>query len=470
MKRRVTIGIVASVIVAAAVLAGLFLCPGQAPSPLEVTNLELLSRETCPGCNILLITVETLRADHLRCQGYEEDVAPNLCAFGEEGLLFENAYTPAPVTIPALRALMSGTLVSNEDLTEIIAHHETPPSLAAKLAKRGYITAGITDHRGLGDLSLQRPKSSVIIRDFQHFENLGEGRERKTSARVASSVEEWLAGHRSEKFFLWTHLFDPHFNWVPREETQRAFGYREDDCGRIRNGIDIEEIRTIEKDLSPREIECLAALYHAEIFETDRLIGDILRRLEQLGLADHTLVIILGDHGEELRERDRIGHEWTVYNELIHVPLMIGNPRSDRVIRQPEPISTLAIHDYILAAVEGRKLEALPPVVSRAFHYYGQNTADPREFQTRPNEFALISGNLKIISTPLEGKNELYDLSKDPAERRNLWGPNEESDRMALELRSWIDANRADPGAITSDAMDSYMEMVERLRALGYTR
>ncbi len=470
MRRKTLIAVAAVVIVVAIALALLISGLGPTRPVVDASKVGLFSGGACLDCNVLLITIETLRADRLKCQGYADDVAPNICAFGKRGLLFENAYTPAPVTIPTLRAIMSGSLVSNEDLLDIIAHHDRSTSIAARLSGKGYITAGITDHRGMGDLSNLRPKSSVIIRDFDYFENLGEGREEKTSARVASSIEKWLSSHRGEKFFLWAHLFDPHFNWVPQEDTQSAFGYREGDCGRIMNGIDIEEIRTIEKNLTPREIECLEALYHAEVFETDRLVGSILRRLEQLDLADNTLVIITGDHGEEFRERDRIGHEWTVYNELIHVPLMIRNPRSNGRGKVEEPVSTLVIHDYVLAAVNGRDLESMPPVVSRAFHYYGQSTQDPREFRTRPNEFSLVRGNLKIIHTPLDGKHELYDLSTDPGERINLWGKNEAGDRLARELGDWIRENRSDPGSATSEAIESYLEMVERLRALGYTR
>lgn len=424
----------------------------------------------CPACNILLITVETMRADHLRCYGYGRDVAPRICAFGESSLLFENAYTPAPATIPALRAIMSGDLISNEDLSEIISHHDGAVSLPRELSDRGYLTAGITDHRGLGDLMGQRPKSSVIIRDFDQFENLGAGRTGKTSAAAAEAVKLWLRKNRGERFFLWTHLFDPHFNWVPGEKAMSSFGFDEQACGRIRRGLDIEEIRKMEKSLSSTEVGCLEALYHAEVFETDALVGGILDELDRLGLADSTLVVITGDHGEEFRERDRIGHEWTVYNELIHVPLMIRNPHTSCTGRSVPPVSSLSIRDYLLAAVDGSDYADTGPVVSRAFHYYGSNTQNPREFRTRPNEFAIIRGDNKIICTPQEDRWELFHLDEDPGEQKNLWSPEMKDHPLASELRAWIEKNRVSPGAPTEESLQSYMELVERLKALGYTR
>ena len=169
-------------------------------------------------------------------------------------------------------------------------------------------------------------------------------------------------------------------------------------------------------------------------------------------------------------ERGRVGHEWTVYNELLHVPLMIWNPRSNSRGRVEEPVSTLVIHNYVLAAVDGRDLESPPPVVSRAFHYYGKNLQHPREFRTRPNEFSLVRDNLKIIYTPGKERYELYDLDRDPGERTNLWGKSAAGQELARELRQWMKENRSDADPATNEAIQSYIEMVERLKALGYTR
>ncbi|MCK9460912.1 MAG: sulfatase [Proteobacteria bacterium] len=433
-------------------------------------GVDLLNDGGCEGCNVLLITFETLRADRLKCQGYAADPAPALCAFGETALLFENAYTPAPVTTPTLQAILTGSLPSNEDLLELIAHNDASPTLAATLRKKGYATAAITDHKGLGDLKRQRPKTATIIRDFDEVENFGQGRTGKTSAKAAAAVERWLGDHHKERFFLWTHLFDPHFNWVPADETARPFGFDPGTCGRVVKGFDIEEIHRIQKELSPRELECLEALWLGEVLETDRLVGSILRRLDELGLAGRTIVVVAGDHGEEFMERGNVGHELTVFNELLRVPFMVRNPASKAAGRRANPISTLAIHDYLAAAVDGRNPSALPPVVSRTFHYYGEDQLDPREFRAPPNDFSLVRGSLKIVLTPREGKRALYDLAADPGERRNLWDERAEGTALSAELEAWTRDRRSTADPATTDAVRSYLETVDRLKALGYTR
>jgi len=434
--------------------------PAPPPSPLG---------GPCLDCNVLLLTIETLRADHLECLGYGREVAPNLCALGAQGLLFERAYTPAPVTAPALRSIMTDSLVPNEDMLEILAHHDGLETLASKLAARGYATVGFTDHRGLGDLSSPRPKSAAMLRGFGEFTNLGEGRTGKTSARVAAAIGSWLEARGSDRFFLWAHLFDPHYNWVPEAGTAAAMGYEESRCGRVRHGMDIEDLRALGADMTGAEVRCLRALYDAEVRETDALLGGVLRRLAELGLAGNTLVVVAGDHGEEFLERGRIGHEWTLHDELLRVPLIIRNPASGEKGRRAEPVSTMAIHRYVEAAVAGRRAEVMPAVVSRTFHYYGLNTQDPSLFNSKPNDISLVDGRYKIIRVPGEGYR-LYDLAADPAERVDLWGRDPAGKRLAEELEGWIRGNRAHVDRAKNDALQDYLEMAQRLKALGYTR
>jgi arylsulfatase A-like enzyme len=450
---------------AAVAVAGVLCVRANARVP-----VDLLEDGGCKDCNVLLITFESLRADHLKCQGYGLDIAPNICAFGETGVLFERAYTPAPVTVPALKAIMSGDLASNENLPELIAHDEVTASraIATGLDKLGYTTAGFTDHKGLGDLAVPHPNSSPILQGFSSFRNLGEGLMVKSSAKVAAAVEKWLGDHRHEKFFLWTHLFDSHYNWIPGEEAERAFGFRAETCGRIRNGLDIAEIHKIEAGLSPVEIKCLESLYHAEVFETDALVGDILARLDALGLRGRTIVIFAGDHGEEFGERKHIGHEITAYDELLHVPFIVRNPNSARRGRSAEPISTRAIHDYVLAAVRGEGITSSPPLISRTFHYYDDGKTDPGQFRAPPNDFALVRGELKLVLTPRTGAYALYDLAADPGERRDLSRRSPAAAALKGELEEWIRKSRSSESVASSAAVQSYKETVERLKALGY--
>jgi arylsulfatase len=459
----------AVVLVAAVVAAGVWLArsrPEGAPPPSNP-----LDDGGCAGCNVLLITFETLRADHLKCYGYSRDIAPNVCAFGKTGLLFEKAYTPAPITVPALYAMMSGELAANEDQAELFAHWQeaSSRSIAVRLAQKGYATAGITDHKGLGDSSRKRPKTAALGQGFAELLNFGEGKHAKTSERTAAAVERWLGEHRSDRFFLWTHLFDPHYDWIPDAAAARAFGFDADDCGRITWGMEIEAIHAIEASLTPAETACLAALYHAEVHETDALVGRILARLDALGLATRTIVIFAGDHGEELSERGHIGHELTVYDELLHVPLIVRNPRSGARGRPTEPISTVAVHDYVLAAVAGQRLGRLPPVVARTFHYYGgRSKGAPGALRTPPNDFALVRGDLKLVHTPRTGSTALYDRSTDPGERRDLFAGHPAGAELKRALDAWLREQRSTADPASNATIRAFQETAERLENLGY--
>jgi arylsulfatase A-like enzyme len=429
-----------------------------------------LSDGGCEGCNVLLVTIETLRADRLKCQGYAADTAPELCAFGEKALLFENAFTPVPATIPALQAIMSGTLPSNQDPFELLAQAEHTIPLAAVLAKRGYRTAALTDHKGLGDFDRGRPRFTGVLRGFDQAENYGQGITGKTTAKTVEAAKSWLGEHRKEKFFLWTHLFDTHCNWVPSPASAAAFGFKEGECGRIVNGIDIGELRMIAGELTPLERGCLEALYLGEVLETDRLVGDLLRRVDELGLADRTLVIIAGDHGEELGERGHVGHRLTLFSEATHVPFMVRNPRSRAVGRRSEPVSTIAIHDYVVAATAGLSVRELPPVVSRTLHYNTERDDAPGQPVKQVSLYALVRGDLKYVYKPAAKEGVLYDLAADPGETDDLFGRNPAGEAMAAELERWMEDNLSVQGPASSGALQEYYETIARLKELGYTR
>jgi arylsulfatase len=281
---------------------------------------QLFADFGCPGCNVLLLTIDTLRADHLPCQGYHENTAPELCRFGEQALLFENAISGAPSTLPALISMLSGSVVSNDDPRDLLAHYERLPSLAEELEQRGYETGGFTDHHAIREKAPGIKRADFLLKGFDHFVNQGRGRDARTSAELTPPLLEWIEQHRGDKFFAWAHYFDPHWNYMPPPDLARRFGYDPSKCPELEVGIDIKQVRKIEKALTNDEIACLVAMHQGEIFFTDRHLGRVLDRLDDLDLAEKTLVIVTADHGEEFLERDRLGHEWTVYDELMPRP------------------------------------------------------------------------------------------------------------------------------------------------------
>ncbi len=435
------------------------------PSDLEplATDLE------CPGCSVLLLTIDTVRADFLPCYGFPKETAPEMCAFGDENLLFEHAYSPAPSTFPSLRSILSGSIVANEDLGEILAHFEQQRYLGELLAEAGYRTAMFTDHRGFGTSKRVARPAAPMLRGFETFENFGEGEFGRGSTPVTAALLTWLSDNGSEPFFAWAHYFDPHFAYMPPAELEGRFGFDAATCGRVSNGMDIEEIRDLQDDLTEREVECLADLHQAEVFFTDRHLGQVFDFLEASGLADETLVILTADHGEEFMERSRIGHERTVYDELVHVPFMIRNPRHPARRRVQQPVSTSVVRDAVLDAVLGRPVDLEAPVVTRTYHYYGKIGDDPSKARTFPNDFAMVQGHMKAVVNPDEEKRQLFDLEADPGERNDL-SALAGAVRFFSPLEEWLRENLVEPGAPSREALEEFDETTERLKALGYVR
>jgi arylsulfatase A-like enzyme len=436
---------IAATLAGVGALAYLASRPGPEPLPPDTDLAALFSDFGCPGCNVLLITVDTLRADHLPCQGYPKDTAPEICGFGERNLLFANAISGAPSTVPALISMFTGSIVSNEDPQELLDHYERLPTLAEELRQRGYVTGGFTDHHAIRERKRGFKRVGALLEGFDSFVNVGRGRGARTSTELTDELLEWLEQNRGDKLFAWAHYADPNWSYVPPAELARRFGYDPSKCPEMEIGIELEQVRKIEKALTNDEVACLIAMHQGEVRFTDRHLGQVLDRLDALGLEQQTLVIVTATHGVEFLERDRIGHEWTVYDEQLHVPLMLRNPRRPVAGRLGQVISTVSIRDIALGAVDGEPIEIPEQVVARAYHYYDTGAADLSEVRRRPNEFALYLDRMKLILTPRTNRYELFDLRADPRERHNLGVKEAKGSPLYGRLRRWIEGSRVQP-------------------------
>ena len=174
--------------------------------------------------NVILISIDTLRADHLGCYGYEKKTCPKIDDFARNSVFFENAYSPWPNTVPALKSIMTGSLISNERTEDVISHYSKTTYLAEILSEKRYYTAGFTDHHALGS---KNKRWYVVQKGFDTFENFGKGRKDVTSHILTEKVTKWLEKYHKDKFFLWVHYFDPHFNFCPPPKYEKLFGFSE---------------------------------------------------------------------------------------------------------------------------------------------------------------------------------------------------------------------------------------------------
>jgi arylsulfatase A-like enzyme len=433
------------------------------PSPVQATSKNKGTEAGgCKDCNFILISMDTVRADHLPCYGYSKNTTPYLCQFAQKADLYENAYSPAPVTLPALSSILTGTLPGQKNVDQIMSRFDSQTSLPSELKKLQYKTAGFTDHDGIGNASRG---ATLPVRDFDEFKNIGGGMEVTLSRELTNMAIDWIRNNKDQKFFLWVHYFAPHFNYMPPKDLESKFGYNADNCGRIRSNMSIPEIRRIEKKLTPTELDCLVALHDAELYDTDRWIGQLLRQISILGLDEKTIVIITSDHGEEFKERTRIGHEWTVYNELIHVPLLVRHRRQTQGQRLPDVFNTKDLYHLVLglATNTDRSFDAYS--ISRTFHYYRTDQFSP----TRPNDFAIVEGSNKLIFNTQTNAVEFFDLAADPTEQHSD-PKSPDARRLQKRLVDWIDANSQAVPPPRPELMQDYATTNEVLKQLGYVR
>lgn len=454
---------------------------------------------TCKDCNVIFISLDTLRADHLSTYGYERNTSPNIDNFASKSILFENAISNATWTTPAHISLftslytLSHKIFGSEDVLsdDII-------TLPESLKPYGYTTAAFT-----GGAFAMSPKSG-LGRGFDSYEqldytNVPVEEVKKSSIHYldeSNPVFEWLKNNHDKKFFLFFHTFSVHEPYVAIKNYSTMFDseydgaildseeelldivwdtyqrqYREkirDDSGQEEMFVSfVREIIGSTIDTSdPRDRQHLMAGYDGKIFQTDEFIGFFLKRLEELELFDNTIIVLLSDHGEEFWDHGKTVHGQQLYEETIHVPLIIYNPRARggaRVTQQAQLIDVMpTVLDMLEInppyGIQGKSLlPAIKGTAEEDFNKYVFSVQYLGDVGTsvRTNEWKLI---FKI-----DGSHELYNLISDPRERKNLI---DERQDVFLELREKL-FEWGKEMDITLESVPSE-DILEDLMRLGY--
>jgi arylsulfatase A-like enzyme/tetratricopeptide (TPR) repeat protein len=393
--------------------------------------------------NVLLITLDTTRADHLGCYGYQPARTPYLDGLAREGVRFARVYCPAPLTLPSHCSIMSGLYP--------VAHgvrnngHVLPTgirTLAEILKGRGYSTAAFVS-------SFSVDSRFGLGRGFDVYDDTFRVQQPLKSANAERRAEEtfarfsrWLAGIGSNRFFAWVHYYDPHLPYDPP---------------------------------SPYREEAPDRPYDGEIAYMDRYVGAVLEGLAERGMLDKTLVVIAGDHGEGLGDKVETGHGVFLYEETLRIPLIFHDRavfRSARVVESAVRLVDVAptILDVIglKAEAAGMQGQSLVPWIS------GKNEKDldavietfyPRENFGWSELVGLVSDRWKFIKSP---RPELFDLRADPGERDNLFGASaDKAGEQAKRLEREILRLSTGPG-VPEGPSSVKVEDRERLRSLGY--
>ena len=291
---------------------------------------------TVPGCNVLLISLDTLRADHLSCYGYKRATSPQIDQVAKEGVLFENAVAASNWTTPSHMSMLTSLYPSAHGIqNEAMSLGEAVPTLAEVLVKRGYTTAAFVtgpmlSHRlGFSNgFQVYDDFTATLMCETNLFDDHAAYSAGifnvPTDHLITDLATLWLKQHGQEKFFLFLHYWDCHSDYIPPAPYDRLFdpGYQGKE-----NGRDIGPRKPqIEGRIAPKDLAHLIALYDGEIAHTDDHVGQVLQLLRDMGVAEKTLVIIVSDHGEGFLEHGKILHGNSMFEELIHVPLILRLP------------------------------------------------------------------------------------------------------------------------------------------------
>ncbi len=401
------------------------------------------AQETKP--NVIFITIDTLRADHLGCYGYAQVETPQIDALAHASARFTRAYTPVPITLPAHTAILTGSFPMATGMHDFSGNRL--PANAVTLAKvlrgNGYTTAAFI---GAAVLDSRFGLNQGFETYFDHFDfnRLDESHLDEMKRRgdlVMDETLRWLRLQPRQPFLLWVHLYDPHYPYTPPEPFARR--YR-------------------------------AHPYDGEIAFDDVQVGVLMSYLKEKGLFDHSLIVLAGDHGEGLGEHGEKTHGFFIYNSTLRVPLLIKVPGATPRVAEDEvslvdvmPTLLQALKIPVPASVQGRSLltEILGRPAAGSSNLYAENYLPLLHFRWSQLR-GLESKGWKYIDAP---RPELYDTRSDPHEAKNLFNARQ---ALAHEMRNRLYGliRRFTPAAGSAGAERELTDpaLLERLRSLGY--
>jgi arylsulfatase A-like enzyme/Flp pilus assembly protein TadD len=383
------------------------------------------------GLSVVLVSIDTLRADRLALYGYAQGSTPTFDRLGREGVVFDEAYSHCPLTLPAHSSLLTGLLPPQHGVRDNLGFTlRTPRTLAARFKAAGFKTGGAVS-------AFVLRKETGIAQGFDLWDDQIEvGNSPLTAARdgavAVQSLGRWIEAQGDARFFAFLHLYEPHAPYTPPERHRRA---------------------------DP---------YDGEVSYADELLGRLLDRLQARGLSSRVLLAVTADHGEGLQDHGEQEHGVFLYRETMRIPLVLRWPNGAHAgTRVRGPVAQVDIPATLLD-LAGVPQDAMTGVSLRSAVETGRVPDRPVYAETFYPRFhfgwsellAATETRYRYVRAP---RPELYDVATDPGERNNRVG--EKAD-VAGAMDAWLDAQAGTgpppvPGEVAPEAR-------ERLEALGY--
>lgn len=438
-----------------------------------------------PRPNVILVVIDTLRADRLGIYGNDRGLTPFLDGLAERGVVFKNVYAASSWTVPSVASIFTSRFPSQHHVTTFeskLADREV--TLAERLEAAGYETGGV-------QANFHLTEELGYAQGFKSWTVLTGSEAKVRGDRVRAAALHWLQGDGNaatpqSPYFLYLQYMEPHSPYEPLPVYRERFG-------RLAEGVDVASamalMRTINfKAFTPAQVDVLQSLYDGEVASVDAELRTLFAALEERGVLENSVVVITADHGEEFKEHGHMAHGHALFNETIRVPLIVLAPgiNSGHVIDQNVSLIDVAptIMDLVglpaQASFEGHSL--VPKMTGRSLLHWLLSTNAPSPdvlselpktgspLDIRAHSRALVRGANKLV-IGLRGpqKNEvseLYDLAKDPGEMTPL-RPADAMQTLGAALQTRTDALAQRASSVTeSGAVDEATK--EKLRALGY--
>ncbi len=407
------------------------------PNVKDTTNIRLNSVVPCKDCNLIIISVDPLRARSMNMYGYSKKTTPNIDRLSDVSLVFYNSVSVSSWTLPSHMSLLTGVYPSRHKITNKIGLakdgkefennlQKVSPgiiTLAEVLKDNGYDTAGFTG--GAADASeFGFDKGFDLYVDDGDFAGL--------DPHMSKAID-WINSQKGKKFFMFMQGYDVHGQFVPEKGYDRKFldsPYKGNLTGSKEEQKDFREqgITRGSIFLTSDDVRFLTGIYDEKVFKMDEKIGRFIETLKQSGIWNNTIIVFTSGHGEELYEHGRIDHGHSLYEELIDVPLIIRIPGIDKKILSGEQVSTVDIFPTMLDLLglgemksKNQKLEGKSIV---ELLQNGDNNSDvflETDYRYSVFKRGLRSGDgWKLIRDLETGETELFDVNNDKNEKNNL--------------------------------------------------
>jgi len=454
--------------------------------------------------NVVLVVLDTVRADHLSVYGYDRDTTPNLRGLARDSAVYPNAISSSDITLTSHASLFTGMYPSwhGAYCDPNRAPYGQPvnpqyPALAELLKSNGYSTLAVAANmylradfgleRGFAEFQIPRPVAMLpadmpfLLRhtlrrglrlafDTTQFDRLF-----SFAGDIDSELFASLSRRGREPFFAFLNYMDAHFPYVPPAPYEKQFPGQQ--AGFTQEDLESEQLAISQgKDASPVYMRHTLSKYDGGIAYEDAQVGRLVNWLKQHNAYDNTMIVIASDHGEAFGERHRVGHGNSPYQNVVHVALMIKYPRGVHQGTEPTPASLIDVAPTVLstlglsvpAAMQGRDLNHPEALAGRILYNetFPCAVIQAPECRTGCTARSVYEWPYKYISSST-GKRELFDLSQDPLEEKTLYARQRPvADKLRADLDAWIKAmpvRTIRKQTLTHDDL-------EKLKGLGYVQ